>query len=173
LQRIGRTLRRGDGSKKPLIIIMYVKGTGDSNVAISQGDTNFKDAATVFTAAPNDAISMIDQILQGKAPKRSSTTHVGQHNPSRAVKVSKPGIDESAYRWTEIASPGAGRSRFETVLRQLKRKTAIKAECQRGKTIAGEFGIVIGDDVFLTSPDQSVPIAAIHRMWTGELGGGG
>jgi len=96
---------------------------------------------------------------------------LGSRSPPPATKIVKPGIDESAYRWTEIVSAGAGRSRVGTTLRQLKQKTAMKVECRSGKTLIGEMRLIIGDDLFLTMPDQSVPIAAINRMWKGEAHG--
>jgi len=61
IQRIGRVLRKGDGDKKPVIITLTVKGTGDQEV--TAGDfSRFREVARVQTV--DGATECLDAVMK-------------------------------------------------------------------------------------------------------------
>ena len=69
IQRIGRALRKGDGTKRPIVITLHVPGTSDGNVIADDGEI-FGDAAKIFSVGAHDCISTLKILLKspdGKA----------------------------------------------------------------------------------------------------------
>jgi superfamily II DNA or RNA helicase len=63
IQRIGRTLRRGDGTKRPVIVTLFARGTGDANIT-DQDRHEFKGVATIhYCADPITASKTLSDIL--------------------------------------------------------------------------------------------------------------
>lgn len=64
IQRIGRTLRRGDGSKRPLIITLYCRETQDVNVIQNDRET-FEGVAKFHTATEQNCMKTIQRLING------------------------------------------------------------------------------------------------------------
>jgi superfamily II DNA or RNA helicase len=64
IQRIGRTLRRGDGRKWPIVITLFARGTGDENVC-ADGLEDFKGVATIHDESERTCIPRIESLLRG------------------------------------------------------------------------------------------------------------
>lgn len=62
IQRIGRTLRRGDGTKRPIVITIYARGTSDENVC-SEDMRDFDGVATIHEATARSCIPLIGSLL--------------------------------------------------------------------------------------------------------------
>lgn len=61
IQRIGRTLRRGDGGKHPVIVTLMVKGTSDSSVA-GADSKSFGGVATIHEVQGKDCLATLRAI---------------------------------------------------------------------------------------------------------------
>jgi superfamily II DNA or RNA helicase len=62
VQRIGRTLRRGDGNKRPLIVTLVAQGTTDENVTADDRAT-FAGVATIYDEDDQSCLNRIRQLL--------------------------------------------------------------------------------------------------------------
>ena len=68
IQRIGRALRRGDGTKRPLIITLYVPETNDRHVT-GEDEAIFGSAATIHELNEHNCVSCVAKLLKGKPGK--------------------------------------------------------------------------------------------------------
>jgi superfamily II DNA or RNA helicase len=66
IQRIGRTLRRGDGTKRPTIITLFARGTGDSDVT-NEDKKQFEGVADIAYANEETGIPKLWDILGGRS----------------------------------------------------------------------------------------------------------
>lgn len=167
LQRIGRTLRRGEDKKKPLIIITYVNGVSDSDVAIQPQDEKFAEAATVHDAKQDDALPMLASLL-GIAGYSASTAKPSEvSSPARVDRVvSTPppvGTDDT-HAWLELTLARTNRA---SMLSKLRMGTPLKVELQSGKLVRGCFRGVVGLDLMLQSPPGTCGIEHVKRIWQG------
>ena len=64
IQRIGRTLRRGDGGKRPIVITLFARGTSDENVCADDLE-DFKGVATIHDESERTCIARIESLLSG------------------------------------------------------------------------------------------------------------
>ena len=62
VQRIGRTLRKGDGKKRPIIVTLFAPGTNDSNVT-SEDRATFQDVATIHDESDRTCLGKVRQLL--------------------------------------------------------------------------------------------------------------
>jgi len=67
IQRIGRVLRRGDGDKKPIVVTLFVEGTGDESVTAEDADI-FKGVATIHQARENEVFGTLEKLLNSQTP---------------------------------------------------------------------------------------------------------
>jgi superfamily II DNA or RNA helicase len=68
IQRIGRTLRRGDGEKRPLIITLFCQETRDENVIQNDAEI-FAGVATFHEASERGCVSQVKTLLVRKEQK--------------------------------------------------------------------------------------------------------
>ncbi len=72
VQRIGRTLRRGNGSKqRPIILTLFARDTGDAGVTENDA-AEFQGVADIWGTDTSGGIAVLDALLAGKRP-RSAT----------------------------------------------------------------------------------------------------
>jgi len=77
IQRIGRTLRRGNGCKRPIIVTLFAKGTGDEGVTRND-QAEFQDVACIHDIGASECSALVQGLLRGKRPRRlSESTGVG------------------------------------------------------------------------------------------------
>ena len=62
VQRIGRTLRKGDGKKRPIIVTLFAPGTNDSNVT-SEDRATFQDVAKIHDETDRTCLGKVRQLL--------------------------------------------------------------------------------------------------------------
>jgi superfamily II DNA or RNA helicase len=62
IQRIGRTLRRGHGNKRPLIITLYAQGTNDENVTSEDRET-FEGVATIHNETDQTCAVKVGELM--------------------------------------------------------------------------------------------------------------
>jgi superfamily II DNA or RNA helicase len=161
LQRIGRTLRRGDGRKRPLIVILYVNGTSDTNVRIDPNDPDFKEAATVFDAGPKDCVGKITEILGIAAP----AAHAKATPRRQAIGVAEV-TNAVGENWELMLEQLAASSHaLKKAVASLPRKTAVKLELTDGTTVFGEWRMLSDDLLFLERPARQVAARRVSRLW--------
>jgi len=88
VQRIGRTLRRGDGIKRPIIVTLYADGTRDECVT-DNDQREFEGVARLWPADTENAIDRLDSLLQGNRTEATGNdtdsrrwTYVGEADPA-------------------------------------------------------------------------------------------
>jgi RNA polymerase primary sigma factor len=69
IQRIGRTLRRGNGCKRPIILTLFAKGTGDEGVTINDQE-EFQNVARIHEIGAAECPALMQDLLSGKRPRR-------------------------------------------------------------------------------------------------------
>lgn len=62
IQRIGRTLRKENGKKRPLIITLYARGTNDVNVT-AEDQITFKDVATIHQESEQTCLQKVRELM--------------------------------------------------------------------------------------------------------------
>lgn len=62
IQRIGRTLRKGDGGKRPIILTLTADGTSDDRVT-ERDAQDFGGVATIHTPSASNALHQLDRLL--------------------------------------------------------------------------------------------------------------
>ncbi len=65
IQRIGRMLRRGDGRKRPIIMTLFAKGTGDEGVTIDDRET-FQGVARIHNPCATECPALLCKLLDGR-----------------------------------------------------------------------------------------------------------
>lgn len=80
IQRIGRTLRRGSGEKRPLIISLYVHGTSDENVCAEDMEA-FKGVASIYNESESSCVRRVESLLDGDS-KLTQTIETAKYDPS-------------------------------------------------------------------------------------------
>lgn len=63
IQRIGRTLRRGDGKKRPLIVTLFCTETRDQNV-VREDKEMFSGVAIFYNTDEQSCLEIVEQILR-------------------------------------------------------------------------------------------------------------
>ncbi|MCG3134070.1 MAG: hypothetical protein HMLKMBBP_01356 [Planctomycetes bacterium] len=101
IQRIGRALRCGDGSKRPIIVTLYVVGTTDENV-VGDDALLFKDVATIYSERGDAGYERVKGLL-----RRNSS--VGPSSAGRAEVPTPPGSTVPTPTGAAVASGGASR----------------------------------------------------------------
>lgn len=86
IQRIGRTLRRGDGGKRPIVITLFARGTGDENVCADDLH-DFKGVATIYDESEQTCISRVEALLRDAdaPPVERSTTETPEDDGAWTV----------------------------------------------------------------------------------------
>jgi superfamily II DNA or RNA helicase len=69
IQRIGRTLRKGDAGKRPLVITLHVPGTADGNVT-ADDESLFGDAADIHRVDDQNCVTTLKGLLRGASGNR-------------------------------------------------------------------------------------------------------
>jgi superfamily II DNA or RNA helicase len=62
IQRIGRALRKSPHGKRPLIVSLYIPGTGDQNTTLDDREI-FRDVAKIYEANISNCMSIIRNVL--------------------------------------------------------------------------------------------------------------
>ncbi|MEZ5065903.1 MAG: DEAD/DEAH box helicase family protein [bacterium] len=62
IQRIGRALRRGSGNKRPIVVTLYVRGSGDENVC-RKDEEIFRGPATIHQCHDEEVIRAVRGLL--------------------------------------------------------------------------------------------------------------
>ena len=62
IQRVGRSLRKGDGKKRPLVITLYVPETTDVNVTAEDSEL-FGEAAKIYKETAETCLSCVHRLL--------------------------------------------------------------------------------------------------------------
>lgn len=68
IQRIGRTLRRGNGCKRPIILTLFARGTGDEGVTINDQE-EFQNVARIHEIGAAECPALMQDLLSGKRPR--------------------------------------------------------------------------------------------------------
>jgi hypothetical protein len=68
IQRIGRTLRQQQGKLRPVIVLLYAKGTSDSNVRIDPDDPYFNTGARIFDESAGQCAECVRGLIAGRPP---------------------------------------------------------------------------------------------------------
>lgn len=158
LQRIGRTLRRGDGNKRPLIVIMYVNGTSDVNVRIEANDPAFGQAATVYDAGSTQCMERMAEILGMAAPRIGLTAY------SHAASAGHTTVDD--VEWELIV--GGDKLNLDDVymrVTRLARRTRLKLELRDGRIVYGHWQRWMDGVLMLDTPTVQIGPARIVRIW--------
>ncbi len=71
IQRIGRTLRRGDGGKRPIIMTLFAKGTGDEGATTDDRQT-FRGVARIHDACAMRCPAVLAKLLGGRGARQMS-----------------------------------------------------------------------------------------------------
>lgn len=79
IQRIGRTLCRGDGSKQLIVTTLFARGTGDENVCADHLQ-DFKGVATIHDESEWTCIARIEALLSGD-DEGSALAEVAESEP--------------------------------------------------------------------------------------------
>ncbi len=162
LQRIGRTLRRGDGHKRPLIVILYVNGTSDSNIRISADDPEFKDAATIYDADAKNCLQKITEILGMAEPSGRPANSPACTTMPRP----KPQIVPQDRQWDLVVNARVTRSALNTALSRIARKTVLKLELMDGIVLTGEWRMLLEEVLFLEKPVRQIAARRVAQLWT-------
>jgi len=72
IQRIGRVLRKGDGTKKPKIVTLFVKGSGDENVCADDHEV-FGGPVTLHSTHERGCLKLVAQLLEKEETTRLPT----------------------------------------------------------------------------------------------------
>jgi len=67
IQRIGRTLRRGNSCKRPIILTLSARGTGDEGVTINDQE-EFQNVARIHEVSATECSALMQKLLSGKRP---------------------------------------------------------------------------------------------------------
>jgi len=62
IQRIGRTLRRGDHDKRPLVVTLFCQDTRDENVVQNDAEV-FADVATFHETSEDSCVKLVRGLL--------------------------------------------------------------------------------------------------------------
>ena len=151
LQRIGRTLRRGDGNKRPLIVLLYVKGTNDESVRIHPDDPDFKDAAKVYDAEPKQCVERISELVGLQAMK---------------PVVPPAGLGQGASANLSWKVAASGPAEVGRVLRQTRRGVVVQLTLATGKLLTGKFSAMLDDVIMLSEPASQTTIRNVAEVRT-------
>lgn len=120
IQRIGRVLRRGDGKKKPIIITLFAKGTGDEGVT-SEDHREFSGVATIHEP--------MEQVEYYKMVK-----HL--HVISSKEQITLP----IEGKWLLLGEVNTGEEEYLLrMFKHVKQGELIKLEYADGKIFEGEY----------------------------------
>lgn len=162
LQRIGRTLRRGDGTKRPLILMLYVKGTSDRNVRISPDDEDFKDAATVYDAEPSNCLKKMMEIL-GMMPHLEAPASPKPHATTNALAMPPPNPEEK--EWKLLFTSGRQPGQLDSIARKLAPKQLIKLSLEGGREVTGKWRMLYDGFLYLSEPTHQIASGRIERIY--------
>ena len=121
IQRIGRTLRRGDGNKRPVIITLTAQGTGDDRVT-EKDQEEFDGVATLHEPRSGSLITTLESVLTGNAN--------GNGGPAN----SKEGL--SLLVSGESLTP---ESVCAILTKHIKKGTFVRVVYAGGTTVEGQF----------------------------------
>jgi superfamily II DNA or RNA helicase len=96
IQRIGRVLRRGDGKKRPIVVSIHVRGTGDENI-IAEDKKLFGSVATIHRTDGLGALKLVQSLcsVEPIGPPPTPGRHRAppkQHPPLAPRVVRPPGV---------------------------------------------------------------------------------
>ncbi len=69
IQRIGRTLRRGNGCKLPIILTLFARGTGDEGVTMNDQE-EFQNVARIYEIGAAECPALLQDLLDGRCSRR-------------------------------------------------------------------------------------------------------
>lgn len=127
IQRIGRTLRRGDGNKRPMIITLTALGTGDDRVT-EKDRGEFEGVATLHEPRAANLITTLKSVLTGKA----------NGNGSR-VSSELPYAKEGPFSLLVSGDSLTPESVCATLTNHVKKGTYVRVVYAGGTTIEGRF----------------------------------
>lgn len=121
IQRIGRVLRRGDGNKRPVIVILFAKGTNDEGVT-AEDHKEFEGIATIYE--PIGTAEFLSIL------KRVQFIRHQDEEPSQL-----------SDKWLQFGEVGPDETEFLVNLmsRHIRQGDLIKLEYANGKAVEGKY----------------------------------
>ncbi|MGD0770565.1 MAG: DEAD/DEAH box helicase [Tepidisphaeraceae bacterium] len=148
IQRIGRTLRRGDGNKRPIILTLYAKGTSDG-VVTAEDHAGFRGVATIHESSGKAAISKLRALIPGSAAV-SEPNPATSHSPKGSLIFAGDPLDATVLP--------AQLTKF------VKKGVILRIVYESGEVVEGRFDTCLSYAVRISGKD--VPVSGVREVYS-------